>query len=84
MLQSESIDDRGRQTLQTTVEVANVLRSLLDIPADTAFTAPQSSSGRLQCRDRRGVGIVQLGATVAPATDIIWLLRSCQKRQRAT
>ena len=67
MMQAASGDDSRRQTLQTADEVANVLRSLLDIPADTAFTAPQSSSGRFQCKDRR---IVLLGAAVTPATDI--------------
>ena len=80
MMKAASGDDSNRQTLQTADEVANVLRSLLDIPADTAFTAPQSSSGRFQCNDRRGICIVLLIAAVTPATDIIYLLRSCQKR----
>ena len=71
MMQAASGVDSNRHTLQTADEVANVLRSLLDIPADTAFTAPQSSSGRFQCKDRRGIRIVQLGAALTPATDII-------------
>ena len=83
-MRATSRDDSNGQTLQTTGEAAKVLRSLLDIPADTAFTAPQSSSGRSQCKIRRGIGIALLGAALTPATDIILLLRSCQKRQTAT
>ena len=71
MMQAASGDDSNILTLQTADEVAYDLRSLLDIPADTALTAPQSSSGRFQCKDRRGIGIALLDAAVTPATDII-------------